>query len=186
MELNDLRTGMIVKTRDGKCYIVMRDFAGVRDILAGLSDSDNITNSYTELSYYNQDMKHNLLPELDIVSVYTSYSHGIDISKKLLWQREKYKEVTMQEIEEQFGCKVKIVGEQINNNELIPCKERLPEELEDVLVYFEYFRYGDYNCMYSTYGIGNQYEGRWHIDGYGKVNVFAWMPLPKPYKESEE
>lgn len=76
--------------------------------------------------------------------------------------------------------------EKQSNNQWISCKERLPEELEDVLVYFEYFRYGNYNCMYSTYGIGNQYEGRWHIDGYGKVNVFAWMPLPKPYKESDE
>lgn len=72
------------------------------------------------------------------------------------------------------------------NGRWISVNDRLPEELEDVLVYFEYFRYGNYNCMYSTYGIGNQYKGRWHINGYGKVNAFAWMPLPKPYKESEE
>lgn len=96
--------------------------------------------------------------------------------------------LAIQALEKQIPMKPKTnrVDSETNNNELIPCKERLPEELEDVLVYFEYFRYGDYNCMYSTYGIGNQYERRWHIDGYGKVNVFAWMPLPKPYKESEE
>ena len=57
-------------------------------------------------------MKHNQLLGLDIMSVYTSYLHCIDIPKKLLWQREEYKEVTMKEIEEIFGCKVKIVGEE--------------------------------------------------------------------------
>lgn len=112
MKLDDLKTGMIVKTREGKCYIVMRDFVDVGDVLAGLSDSDDITNSYTELSDYKQDMKHNQLLGLDIMSVYTSYLHCIDIPKKLLWQREEYKEVTMKEIEEIFGCKVKIVGEE--------------------------------------------------------------------------
>ena len=113
MTLNDLKTGMIVKTRNDNSYIVMRDFVDAGDILAGLSDSDNITNSFNELSDYEQDLKHNQLPGLDIMSVYTSYLYGIDTHKKLLWQREEYKEVTMREIEEMFGCKVKIVDEDI-------------------------------------------------------------------------
>ena len=111
MRLNDLKNGMIVKTRKGNSYIVMRDFIDYGDVLAGLSDSDNITNTWTSLSEYNKDMKHNKLPGLDIMSVYTSYLYGIDTPKKLLWQREEYKEVTMKEIEEMFGCKVKIVEE---------------------------------------------------------------------------
>lgn len=36
----------------------------------------------------------------------------------------------------------------------IPCEHELPEDYTDVLVWFEYFRYGDYNCLYQTYGIG--------------------------------
>lgn len=92
---------------------------------------------------------------------------------------------TKEELAEAMGMAIQALEKQINGR-WISVNDRLPEELEDVLVYFEYFRYGNYNCMYSTYGIGNQYEGRWHIDGYGKVNVFAWMPLPKPYKESEK
>jgi hypothetical protein len=32
----------------------------------------------------------------------------------------------------------------------IPVSEALPEDYTDVLVWFEYFRYGDYNCMYQT------------------------------------
>lgn len=34
----------------------------------------------------------------------------------------------------------------------IPVTEGLPEELETVLVWFEYYRYGNFNCMYQTYG----------------------------------
>jgi len=72
--------------------------------------------------------------------------------------------------------------------EWIPCSEYLPMDFEDVLVWYEYFRYGDYNRMYQTYGIGN-YDSLYDIWG-GDVNghkarAIAWMPLPAPYKESE-
>lgn len=68
----------------------------------------------------------------------------------------------------------------------IPCGERLPEDYTDVLVWFEYFRYGDYNRLYQTHGIGDyssEYDS-WminHESGWSKLRVFAWMPLPEPY-----
>ena len=111
MTLDELKTGMIVETRNGNAYIVMRDFIDYGDVLAGLSDSDNITNTWESLDDYNKDMTHPTIAFLDIMSVYASYPYSADTPKRLLWERKEYKEVTMKVIEEKFGCKVKIVEE---------------------------------------------------------------------------
>ena len=72
----------------------------------------------------------------------------------------------------------------------IPCSERLPESYTDVLVWFEYYRYGDYNRLYQMHGIGTyikEYDS-WiinHETGWRKLRVFAWMPLPEPWKGEE-
>lgn len=95
MTLDDLKTGMIVKTREGKHYIIMRDFIDNGDILAGLSHNNRISKAWTSLSKYNQDMTHSKLPSLDIVNVYASSVYSADTPTRLLWQRKEYKEVTM-------------------------------------------------------------------------------------------
>lgn len=70
--------------------------------------------------------------------------------------------------------------------EWISVEDRMPKEYEDVLLYFEYFRYGEYNCWYPTYGIGFQGDGYFHVDGLGEIKVSHWMPLPvPPYMEDK-
>ncbi len=64
----------------------------------------------------------------------------------------------------------------------IPCSERLPGNGEDVLCWYEYFRFGEYNRMFRTFGIGYQYNGFWggEVSKGQNAKVLAWMPLPEP------
>lgn len=67
----------------------------------------------------------------------------------------------------------------------IPVTERLPEPGVYVLCWYEYFRYGSYNRMYQTYGIGYHFrDGMWggEVSNGLKCKVLAWMPLPEPPK----
>ena len=68
----------------------------------------------------------------------------------------------------------------------VKCEDRLPEEGKQVLVYYEYFRYGDYNRMWPAYGVGYQYDGKWCGDVTGhKLKVIAWQPFPDYEGEME-
>ena len=63
----------------------------------------------------------------------------------------------------------------------IPADEELPPEGIDVLCWYEYFRYGSYNRMYQTVGLGYQFGGDWNREvAQGRLaKVLAWMPLPE-------
>ena len=62
--------------------------------------------------------------------------------------------------------------------------EKLPPEGQDVLCWYEYFRFGAFNRMYQTFGIGYQFNGNWggEVAQGQKAKVLAWMPLPEPPK----
>ena len=75
-------------------------------------------------------------------------------------------------------------GTNIHSNDgWISVEEGLPEDGQEVLVWYEYFRYGEYNRMFKTYGIGWQFDGHWSGDVCGtKARCIAWQPLPERYK----
>ena len=68
--------------------------------------------------------------------------------------------------------------------EWINVADKLPENGKDVLCWYEYFRYGDYNRMWRTYGIGHCFNKMWFGDVANgiRARVIAWMPLPEPPK----
>ena len=90
----------------------------------------------------------------------------------------------------------KFIQRVLNDRNLIPAAdvapvvrwvltdEKLPPEGQDVLCWYEYFRFGEYNRMYQTFGIGYQFNGSWggEVAQGQKAKVLAWIPLPKPPK----
>lgn len=70
----------------------------------------------------------------------------------------------------------------IDRDKWIDVNDRLPENGENVLCWYEYFRYGEYNRMFKTYGIGYQYNGSWggEVSNGTKTKVLAWRELPDP------
>ena len=69
----------------------------------------------------------------------------------------------------------------------IACEDRLPEDGIDVLVWFEYFRYGEYNRLFQTKGISFTHNGKWSgfvngSSGWNQLSIIAWQPLPEDYR----
>lgn len=69
----------------------------------------------------------------------------------------------------------------------IPVSERLPEDLQQVLVWYEYWHWKAEELK-PEYGIGWRFRGLWCGDPgmVQKLRVIAWMPLPKPPKEEQD
>ena len=201
MKLDDLKTGMIVTLRDGDSCIVMRDFINEGDLFVSMDENKVI--GWLYFNDYTTDMRYSGVAALDVMQVYRARFYGISLKEALLWERkDDYKEVTMQEIKEKFGCKVKIVGnEDEHNNGWIPCSDRLPEDddyrfymctvenyEDDPPMYCQYneeLGFGFYSVIYdpdTLEFIDTEFKTNSKL-GYEKV--IAWMPLPEPYKESE-
>lgn len=57
-----------------------------------------------------------------------------------------------------------------------------PTENGEYLCFYEYFRYGGYNCMYRTMDRGYFFNGHWSCEPtHGtSAKVLAWTELPAP------
>lgn len=66
----------------------------------------------------------------------------------------------------------------------IPCKERLPEDEEEVIVSVHYS--GDNADDYTASGWYAVAGDFWVVDNEANEYVVAWMPLPEPWKGGKE
>lgn len=78
-----------------------------------------------------------------------------------------------------------LAADELRKRKWISVEDRLPENGEYVLCWYEYFRYGNYNRLFQTYGIGYQFNGNWggEVAQGRQTKVIAWQPLPEPPKE---
>lgn len=100
---SDLETGMIVETETGALLLVLN----------GILVNDN---SWLDLSHYNDDLtRYTWMCDSyrDIVKVYeTNRSQTLDDmrkNKKLIWDRNAYTEMTIEEVQKELGYKIKII-----------------------------------------------------------------------------
>ena len=108
---SDLKNRMVVELRNHLFYMVIDKW------LIGMSDS-------IDLRFYSKDLLHRS-DRYDIVKVYEpvnrfdgfirqpidSHITATNSIMMLLWERQETKEVTMAEVEEKFGCRVKIIND---------------------------------------------------------------------------
>lgn len=78
----------------------------------------------------------------------------------------------------------KMTAKDYRKQEWISVDDRLPTDDKCVLCWYEYYRFGRFNRMYQTYGIGCFENGIWggEVSTGMKCRVIAWMPLPQPPK----
>ena len=118
MRKSDLKSGYLVQLRNGNIYKIARVGSHSAKILVSHYDWMYLDSNYTdELKFKKAEFMPYFDFDLDIVRVYglvqgtNNYSQALAIStdsRHVLWEGEK--EMTVEEIEEKLGCKIKIVG----------------------------------------------------------------------------
>lgn len=83
-----------------------------------------------------------------------------------------------------------MIEEPENENKWIRAEDKMPEDGEDVLVWFEYFRFGEYQRLFQTVGISHTWRGEWSgfvngSSGWRDLRIIAWQPLPESYREEK-
>lgn len=124
MTKSDLKTGMIVTLRDGEEYVFIKDFVVGNNYCIGFSKDGAFINtqkkSWVSLDAYKDNLitneiynKHFDIMKIEMANhvysiVDTSYDKD---SRRLIYEREEPKQMTVAEIEAILGYKVEIVSE---------------------------------------------------------------------------
>lgn len=112
MKKEDLRSGMIVETRNRKLGIVLLNTTN-GDIIGGAGGNENI-NTWKPLDSFDDNLSSDF-PQCDIVKIYNASSNmyfgTFDTSKlNCIWERPvDIKELTMEEIADKFGIDVSLL-----------------------------------------------------------------------------
>ena len=111
MKKSDLKTGMRVETTGGSLYIVFKDYDtlnyGHQEIIF-LSEG-----GFTIGGRYDEQLRRDGPDEYSIERVFACPSDSaiMDLNRKgnLIWERVKPKEMTVEEIQQALGYKIKVV-----------------------------------------------------------------------------
>lgn len=113
MKKEDLKSGMVVVTRDGNKGIVLLGTTN-GDIIGGCGEYHGAT--WKPLDALNDDLTSNYEGEYDIVKIYNTSGNKnfgtIDLDKlQLIWERPepKFVELTMDQIAEKLGIDVELL-----------------------------------------------------------------------------
>ena len=87
MKKTDLRTGMRVKTRSGKIFLVIKD---IETMGYGHQDVAFVNNGFLNGTEYSDDLIHENFRDFDIVEVFNSCKEGAYLIGELLKLEEKY------------------------------------------------------------------------------------------------
>ena len=107
MKKADLKTGMLAKARNGYFYliIVMDD----EPLFANVEGSSYVGG-------YRDDLTNENCSDFDVIEVYGRNGKALrDLTstdtniRKLLWEREESKEMTVEQIQKELGYKIKVV-----------------------------------------------------------------------------
>ena len=114
MKKADLLTADVVLSTKGSYGIVLRNTSKGDLIKWFKNKNDEVIHKFRSLDMLNDNLSFRFDIDNRIIKVYrVTDPHDMStmaaIDEKYLFWKEKLKEVTIAELEEQFGCKVKIV-----------------------------------------------------------------------------
>ena len=134
MKLSDLKTFMMVETRDYSRYIVLRDIPQSSHYC---NENNILMNSsgFIGFSNYTEDLYHRTSKSLDIVEVYClkdliyqfsqSYCFG-DSRSRIEWDRKGYESIWMRKEEDD----IRLLKESLHEDLMESLKEILPKMID--------------------------------------------------------